>query len=117
MGGVWGTKEKRVKACVFQLTSQPGFYSTHLMLYPVALITELSVMQTASSPQGLMLSCLRDTSLTCMMLNFLFAGEGWTYKSSVDQSYQQYGAYYDHVKKKLEFQNQPKSKVKVRINL
>ena len=38
------------------------------------------------------------------------------YKSSVDQSYQQYGAYYDHVKKKLEFQNQPKSKVKVRIN-
>ena len=51
-----------------------------------------------------------------MMLNFLFAGEGWMYKSSVDQSYQQYGAYYDHVKKKLEFQNQPKSKVKVRIN-
>ncbi|CAH3137259.1 unnamed protein product [Porites lobata] len=38
-------------------------------------------------------------------------GEGWTYKSSIDQSYQQYGAYYDHVKKKLEFQNQPKSKV------
>lgn len=93
-------KGKRVKACIFSLTSQP----------------ELSVMETASSPQGLMLNCLRDTSLMCMMLNLLFAGEGWTYKSSIDQSYQQYGAYYDHVKKKLEFQNQPKSKVKVRIN-
>lgn len=51
----------------------------------------------------------------CTMLNFLFAGEGWTYKSSVDQSYKQHGAYYDHVKKKLEFQNQPKSKVEVTI--
>ena len=50
-----------------------------------------------------------------MMLNLLFAGEGWTYKSSIDQSYQQYGAYYDHVKKKLEFQNQPKSKVKLEL--
>ena len=45
-------------------------------------------------------------------LRYMFAGVGWKYKSNIDQSYQQYGAYFDHAKKKLEFQHQPRDKVK-----
>lgn len=36
---------------------------------------------------------------------------GFKFKSSIDQSYQQYGAYYDKRKKKLDFHYQPRNKV------
>jgi len=36
---------------------------------------------------------------------------GWKCKSSIDQSYKQYGAYYNHVTKKLGFHHQPWNKV------
>jgi len=36
---------------------------------------------------------------------------GWKCKSSIDQSYKQYGAYYNHVTKKLGFHLQPWNKV------
>lgn len=41
----------------------------------------------------------------------VFVGIDWRPKSSVDQRYKQYGAYYDNVNKKLQVQHQPHSKV------
>ncbi|XP_078352016.1 uncharacterized protein LOC144636702 isoform X1 [Oculina patagonica] len=37
-------------------------------------------------------------------------GNDWRYKSSIDQSYKQYGAYYDNVSKKLQVQHEPHTK-------
>ena len=54
--------------------------------------------------------CLGLIHSQCKIL--YFAEAGWKCKSSIDQSYKQYGAYYDHVTKKLGFHHQPRNKVK-----
>lgn len=41
----------------------------------------------------------------------LISWGGFKFKSSIDQSYQRYGAYYDKRKKKLDFHYQPRNKV------
>lgn len=38
-------------------------------------------------------------------------GSGYKFKSSIDLSYQQYGAYYNHITRKLEFHHLPRNKV------
>ena len=51
-----------------------------------------------------------------MMLPFeyyqiIFPGNDWRYLSNTEQSYKQYGAYYDRVKGKLQVQNEMHNKV------
>lgn len=48
---------------------------------------------------------------TVSICSFISWG-GFKFKSSIDQSYQRYGAYYDKRKKKLDFHYQPRNKVK-----
>ena len=45
-------------------------------------------------------------------LSILFADCSWRFGSSLDQSYQSYGAYYDNMSQKLQFHHQPQNKVR-----